>query len=388
MSTVAEVLVPDGFPLLVGLLGPESIRGRREEFDRLGVAPLWQVERDLSLLSRHTSTPEIPRAYRDLLRNPGRFIDALYEIHVAAMLAPFVDRLELAPTVERGRCDLRCVIRNESVFVEVTTWIDTFPPLDGKIHARTTVERSFDPTSERHDNAVRAIPASKQLRDRIGEKVRQLPRDAMTVVVIGAPQSWSQDIVAALHGDEYIVATRERMWPERARNGIFAVLDDVGGRSSLSAVIWLKLSPRFLDIQTQSRLFLNAGSARALTEAIQERLTEVFDREVVLRRELKRIKKVLVDEYRPERIILFGSLAEEMSDNVDRIHQWSDIDLAIIKETPRGFTDRIGDVLRLVEPRVGLNVLVYTPEEFERAERGAGFFIRDEIVRRGVVLFP
>ncbi|MGH7673225.1 MAG: hypothetical protein ACREMC_10010 [Gemmatimonadales bacterium] len=79
------------------------------------------------------------------------------------MLAPFVDKLELAPKVERGRCDLSCLVERETVFVEVTTWIDKFPPPDGKLHARATVERSFDPTSKRDD-------ASKQLRDRIVDR--------------------------------------------------------------------------------------------------------------------------------------------------------------------------------------------------------------------------
>ncbi len=388
MSHAGEVLVPDRFPRLLDLLGTEVVRRRRGEFDRLGVAPLWQVERDLALLSRYTPTATIVRAYRDLLRNPGCFVDALYEIHVAAMLAPFVDTLELAPKVERGRCDLSCVIWNETVFVEVTTWIDKFPPADGKLHARATVESSFDPTSKGNDPDVRSIPASKQLRDRVVEEVRQLPRDAITAVVVGAPQSWSADVAAALLGDEYIVATKESMWQERAPNGLFAVPDDVGGISRLSGVVWLKLRPSFADVQTQSRLFVNSRSARPLTAEIEERFTQVFDRGVVLRRELKRITRILVDEYRAERIILFGSLAEEMSDGLDRVHQWSDIDLAVIKATPHRFTDRIGDVLRLIEPLVGLNVFVYTPEEFERAERGNGFFIRDEVVRRGLVLFP
>ncbi|MDI3531232.1 MAG: uncharacterized protein PWP60_1081, partial [Candidatus Atribacteria bacterium] len=51
------------------------------------------------------------------------------------------------------------------------------------------------------------------------------------------------------------------------------------------------------------------------------------EREKLLHEELSRIVKLLIEKYQPEKIILFGSLAE------GRIHEWSDIDLLIIKDT-------------------------------------------------------
>lgn len=105
------------------------------------------------------------------------------------------------------------------------------------------------------------------------------------------------------------------------------------------------------------------------------------DRKTQLEQELKRVTKVLVQEYQPQRMILFGSLA------TGRVHEWSDIDLAIVKDTSRRFLDRIGDVLQLVDPQVGFNVVVYTPQEVaQMAEQDHDFWV-DEIVKKGEVLY-
>src|SRR2546422_5084917 len=85
--------------------------------------------------------------------------------------------------------------------------------------------------------------------------------------------------------------------------------------------------------------------------------------------------EILIREHEPEKLILFGSAAQ------GEIHEWSDLDLVVIKRTDKPLLERIEEVLRLVRPKVGLDVLVYTPEEMEDliAERrgflpGAGFY--------------
>ncbi len=106
-----------------------------------------------------------------------------------------------------------------------------------------------------------------------------------------------------------------------------------------------------------------------------------MDRKAQLEEELKRSMEIVVRDYEPQRVILFGSLAQ------GHVHEWSDIDLAIVKETPRRFIDRIGDVLGLVEPRVGFNVVVYTPPEVAQMEANDHYFWIDEIVKKGKVLY-
>jgi len=53
-----------------------------------------------------------------------------------------------------------------------------------------------------------------------------------------------------------------------------------------------------------------------------------MDRKRQMEEELKRVTEIIVREYSPERVILFGSLAG------GAVHEWSDIDLAIVKKHP------------------------------------------------------
>ena len=106
-----------------------------------------------------------------------------------------------------------------------------------------------------------------------------------------------------------------------------------------------------------------------------------MSRKTQLEQELRRMIPVIVREYRPDRVILFGSLAQGTT------HEWSDIDLAIVKETPRRFIDRIGEIFRLTHPQVGLNVVVYTPEEVAQMVRGDHYFWVDEIAGKGKILY-
>lgn len=105
------------------------------------------------------------------------------------------------------------------------------------------------------------------------------------------------------------------------------------------------------------------------------------NREKILRQELARILEILVKEYSPIKIILFGSLAE------GKVGDWSDIDLAIIKVTKDRFLDRIGEVMMLIRPKVACDVVVYTPREFAQMLKEGNHFIGEEIQKRGKVLY-
>jgi predicted nucleotidyltransferase len=97
---------------------------------------------------------------------------------------------------------------------------------------------------------------------------------------------------------------------------------------------------------------------------------------------LQRVTKIIVDKYQPERIILFGSAAS------GNIHEDSDADLAVIKKTNKNFYDRIGEVSGVVPHGIPLDILVYTPEEFQQMQNDKyGYFVRDEIIGKGKVLY-
>jgi len=103
-------------------------------------------------------------------------------------------------------------------------------------------------------------------------------------------------------------------------------------------------------------------------------------RRALLEAELARIVQVLREQYAPQRILLFGSLAS------GQVGEWSDIDLVIVKETDRRFLDRIREVMQLLRPQVGMDILVYTPEEFAELSRERPF-VREEILQKGRVLY-
>jgi len=107
---------------------------------------------------------------------------------------------------------------------------------------------------------------------------------------------------------------------------------------------------------------------------------KIAQRRALLEAELARYVKLLREQYHPERILMFGSLAS------DQVGEWSDIDLVIIKESRQNFLDRIREVMQLLKPRVGVDILVYTPEEFAQLSRER-LFMREEIIAKGKVLY-
>ena len=106
----------------------------------------------------------------------------------------------------------------------------------------------------------------------------------------------------------------------------------------------------------------------------------IKNRKKALEKELRRIIPILKKEYEPEKIILFGSLA-----NGD-IREWSDIDLVIVKKSKKRFIDRIGDVIDLCNPRVGIDFVVYTPREYSYLLKNEPF-IQQEVQGRGEVVY-
>lgn len=110
------------------------------------------------------------------------------------------------------------------------------------------------------------------------------------------------------------------------------------------------------------------------------KLYSIEQRKRLLEEELTRIVDILRRDYFPEKVILFGSMAE------GDIHEWSDIDLLIVKETKRRPLERISEVCQLIKPRVGIDLFIYTPDEF-RTLLTERFSFLVEIAEKGKVLY-
>ncbi|MCK4781855.1 nucleotidyltransferase domain-containing protein [Candidatus Parcubacteria bacterium] len=98
-------------------------------------------------------------------------------------------------------------------------------------------------------------------------------------------------------------------------------------------------------------------------------------------KEIKRITGRIVEKYKPEKIILFGSFA------YGNPTKDSDADLFIIKKTKQLKTKRILKVDRmLLDRNIPLDILVYTPQEVKNRILLGDFFIRN-IIQKGKILY-
>ncbi len=134
-------------------------------------------------------------------------------------------------------------------------------------------------------------------------------------------------------------------------------------------------------IQKSNRIVIRVPENRTMMKAKMELAAVTPQRKEALEEELRGIVGILVEKYQPEKIILFGSLAS------GRIHEWSDIDLLIIKETDKRPLDRATDITAMLDyPRIAMDIFVYTPEEVEYLVREGSQFIA-EILEQGKILY-
>ena len=89
----------------------------------------------------------------------------------------------------------------------------------------------------------------------------------------------------------------------------------------------------------------------------------------------------IVEELKPEKIVLFGSYAYGSPNS------HSDVDLLVILKTNASLKERSWKVSRLLLPRpFPVDILVKTPKEVEKAVNSGDFFLK-EILTRGKVLY-
>ena len=100
-------------------------------------------------------------------------------------------------------------------------------------------------------------------------------------------------------------------------------------------------------------------------------------------KEISRIKKVIVEKYKPEKIILFGSSVR------GKITGDSDLDFVIIKKSKNPKIQKIKNIyniLNKLDNRPPCDILIYTPKEFKNRLNLGDFFVKD-ILTKGKVLY-
>ncbi len=100
----------------------------------------------------------------------------------------------------------------------------------------------------------------------------------------------------------------------------------------------------------------------------------------VLRKKITNIVWRLKTRYKPEAIILFGSLAH------GKFRKDSDVDLMIIKKTKSNPWKRQEMIEKFMDHSVPIDLLVYTPSEIRKRLSLNDYFLR-EIIEKGKVLY-
>lgn len=101
---------------------------------------------------------------------------------------------------------------------------------------------------------------------------------------------------------------------------------------------------------------------------------------MMLDKNIQKLVDQLVEGYRPEKVILFGSFV------TGHTHKWSDVDLVAIKKTDKSFYNRIGEASAILPHDLPIDIIVYTPEEFEEMCRD-NYFVKNEILGKGKVVY-
>ena len=146
-----------------------------------------------------------------------------------------------------------------------------------------------------------------------------------------------------------------------------------GGRRRPQAAI-IGSYTQILEISLSFLVFRHPSVFKSIMAFMNNReraLTEAFEH----------ILRVLIAEYAPDKVILFGSLA-----NRD-VREWSDLDVVIVKDTAKPFPQRLREVALLCRSPVGVDFLVYTPREFAQMIADNNPFLIEEVLRKGKIVY-
>jgi len=97
--------------------------------------------------------------------------------------------------------------------------------------------------------------------------------------------------------------------------------------------------------------------------------------------EISSITKQIIEKYKPQKIILFGSAAK------GKFTPNSDLDFFILKKNvPALGRDRYRELSKMVDRNVAVDFVIYKPEEFSRWTKAGDPFLKT-VVNEGKTLY-
>jgi hypothetical protein len=296
MITTPEELMRR-FPVLTEVVGRSWLPAIAARFKaQRGPRPEWyeQTDRDLQLLRTKVSMHELLACYKTMLRNHDRFLDAVYEIHGAALLASVADHVELhvSPAANSRRdFDVRAEIAGVVINADCKTRLDSFPvrpdfkdPEGSYSGSRAALDpydadamglsRDTGSSGGRHIS----IPESTVIRQLIEKALAQLPDDGINVVLFGQIRGDRQHLERALFRGapiaDFIVnnLTREVVGTENRGVGTTVFSDSRFVR--LSAVVWMHIDTLPSPIGLHYKFYANPSAATPITPAAAQAIQQ------------------------------------------------------------------------------------------------------------------
>ena len=95
---------------------------------------------------------------------------------------------------------------------------------------------------------------------------------------------------------------------------------------------------------------------------------------------IKQVVEQIVEQFHPQKVILFGSHA------YGKPHTESDVDILVIMETELSGAQQAVKILQAINANFGIDLVVYTPQRLaQRLQWGDSFLL--EVVTRGRLLY-
>jgi predicted nucleotidyltransferase len=105
----------------------------------------------------------------------------------------------------------------------------------------------------------------------------------------------------------------------------------------------------------------------------------VYKRKRIPMRTIRALAKHIAEKFQPEQIILFGSHA------YGNPQPWSDVDLLVVMETPKGELESSLEIHKSLPPiKFGLDIIVRSRSVIERRKKLGDWFLID-ITEKGKV---
>jgi hypothetical protein len=226
--------------------------------------PVWyeQADMDLKALADKVPLRELASCYRPLLGDRSNFVDAVYAVHGAALLAEFGQRVDLR--VPRGP--------NENLSYDVRVEIDGVP-----------VQAAF---KARRDEPLHELPPAIQestvLRQLLESALTELPDAGVNVVLfaqIGGSRGHLEQILVKRGSGAGLLTSRvtTKLLGSRRRHAETTVFGDVRF-ARLSGVLWMHLLHLGGPLRPYYNLYVNPNAAVPIPPALIATLSREFER--------------------------------------------------------------------------------------------------------------